>query len=288
MLEGFFQRNFHGKKSISISAARFEKALKDSRFGSLSPKEVLELYFREEMAGKKQRRQEEKQRWSHALEEIKEMYGETPVALWLMELEQEKNEFYFYLRKRYREAGKDKEEIKAVFRLGSRILNGLPYRQNTTEYLAVFAAMMTGNPHAFDDGEREGAFLRLLIQWDIVHRDILIDQSDIFPALQRQRLYLAAGILRDDMSNYAMLFGVRAWKKNGELHEGMNGFCHEKNPVQVPLSVIADWGRVECPGREIYIVENPSVFAMLCEKRAGKKGMYVHERAAKIKLSAGA
>ena len=27
VLEGFFQKNFHGKKSISISAARFEKAL---------------------------------------------------------------------------------------------------------------------------------------------------------------------------------------------------------------------------------------------------------------------
>ena len=32
VLEGFFQKNFHGKKSISISAARFEKALKESRF----------------------------------------------------------------------------------------------------------------------------------------------------------------------------------------------------------------------------------------------------------------
>ena len=271
VLEGFFQKNFHGKKSISISAARFEKALKDSRFASLSPKEVLELYFREEMAGKRQRQQEEEQRWSQALEEIREMYSQTPAAQWLLELEQEKNELYFYLRKRYREAGKNKEEIKAVFLLGSKILNGLPYRQNTTEYLAVFAAMMTGNPHAFDDGEREGAFLRLLIQWDIAHRDILIDQSDIFPALQKQRVYLAAGILRDDMSNYAMLFGVRAWKKNGELHEGMKGFCHEKNPVLVPLSVIADWGHVECQDQEIYIVENPAVFAMLCGKWTGKK-----------------
>lgn len=64
---------------------------------------MLELYFREEMAGKKQRRQEKEQRWSEALEEIKEMYGEPPAALWLMELEQEKSELYFYLRKRYRE-----------------------------------------------------------------------------------------------------------------------------------------------------------------------------------------
>ena len=37
VLEGFFQKNFHGKKSISISAAGFEKALKESRFEDFSP-----------------------------------------------------------------------------------------------------------------------------------------------------------------------------------------------------------------------------------------------------------
>ncbi len=271
VLEGFFQKNFHGKKSISISSARFEKALRDSRFDSLSPKEVLELYFREEMTGKRERQQAEEQRWNQALEEMRAVYSQTPAAGWLLELGQTKDEMYFYLQKRYREAGKDKEEIKKVLTLGSEILNKLPFHQDTTEYLAVFAARLTGNPHAFDDGEKEGAFLRLLIQWEIAHRGIPIERSDIFPALYRQRLYLAAGILRDDMSNYAMLFGVRAWKKNGELHEGMEGFFRERNPIQVPLSVIADWGCVECPNKEIYIVENPSVYAMLCGKWAGKK-----------------
>lgn len=32
-LEGFFGKNFHGKKSASISAAKFRKAWESSRFG---------------------------------------------------------------------------------------------------------------------------------------------------------------------------------------------------------------------------------------------------------------
>ena len=119
---------------------------------------------------------------------------------------------YFYLQKRYREAGKDKEEIKKVLELGCKVLNNFPYHQGNREYLAVFAARITGNPHAFDDGEREGVFLRMLIQWDLVHREIPVDRSEIFPALYRQRLYLAAGILRDDMSNCAMLCGIHGRK----------------------------------------------------------------------------
>ena len=271
VLEGFFQKNFHGKKSISISAARFEKALKESRFEDFSPKEVLELYFREEMTGKKEQQQSEEQRWNQVLKELGEVYQQTYGAKWLSDLGKCKEEMYFYLQKRYREVGKEKEEIKKLLELGCKVLNNFPYHQENREYLAVFAARMTGNPHAFDDGEKEGGFLRLLIQWDLAQREILVERSEIFPALYRQRLYLAAGILRDDMSNCAMLSGIRAWKKNGELHEGMEGFFREGNPVQVPLSVIADWGRVECPEDAIYIVENPSVYAMLCGKWAGKK-----------------
>ena len=271
VLEGFFQKNFHGKKSISISAARFEKALKESRFEDFSPKEVLELYFREEMTGKKEQQQSEEQRWNQVLKELGEVYQQTYGAKWLSDLGKCKEEMYFYLQKRYREVGKEKEEIKKLLELGCKVLNNFPYHQENREYLAVFAARMTGNPHAFDDGEKEGGFLRLLIQWDLAQREILVERSEIFPALYRQRLYLAAGILRDDISNCAMLSGIRVWKKNGELHEGMEGFFREGNPVQVPLSVIAEWGHVECPEDAIYIVENPSVYAMLCEKWSGKK-----------------
>ena len=39
-----------------------------------------------------------------------------------------------------------------TMRLGSEMYNHLPYRQDNKLYLAVFAAMLTGNPHAFDQG----------------------------------------------------------------------------------------------------------------------------------------
>lgn len=44
-LEGFLLRNYHGKKSASVSAESFEKALEGSRFAGISGKDMLELYF---------------------------------------------------------------------------------------------------------------------------------------------------------------------------------------------------------------------------------------------------
>ena len=134
-------------------------------------------------------------------------------------------------------------------------------------YLAVFAAMLTGNPHAFDNGTAAGNFLYQMIQMDLEIREIKIESSEIFPAYKRQKSYLTAGIMLDDISNYAMLYQVQAVKKDGNLHKGMEGFASEQHIVQVPLAVITEWESLHCPQDEIYIVENPSVLRYCVEKR---------------------
>ena len=126
--------------------------------------------------------------------------------------------------------------------------------------------MLTGNPHAFDNGTAAGNFLYQMIQMDMEIRKIKIESSEIFPAYKRQKSYLTAGIMLDDISNYAMLYQVEAVKKDGSFHKGMEGFASEQHIVQVPLAVITEWESLYCPQDEIYIVENPSVFAVLCGK----------------------
>ena len=274
-LEGFFQQNFHGQKSVSVSAARFEKALKSSRFDEISPKKLLEMYFGEEIFWKKEQKKEEALVWQNILQESQQDYAGTPAEGWICELQGQETEsktgMLTYLLKRYKEMGKDREEMKKLLHLAADIINRFPYRQGKQEYLAVFAAMLTGNPHAFDEGTKDGQLLYLLAEWDEKERGTQIEKSEIFPALQKQRQYFAVGILRDDISNYAMVSGIRVWKKDGGLHEGIEGFFREGDMVQVPLNVIAGWERVSCPEGTVYIVENPSVYALLCGKWKEKK-----------------
>ena len=47
---------------------------------------------------------------------------------------------------------------------------------------------------------------------------------------------------------------------------GVAGFQKEQDILQIPLGVITDWIEVRCLQQKILIVENPSVFAMLCGK----------------------
>lgn len=255
-LEGFFGKSFHGQKSVTVSAEKFRQALEASRYKTITPECLLENFFEEPLRGKQEQkllREREKEKiWQKFLNDYKGTAIERAAEL---------------LRNIVKDSdSQELAEWDRTMRLGSEMYSHLPYRQDNKLYLAVFAAMLTGNPHAFDNGTVAGNFLYQMIQMDLEIRKIKIEFSEIFPAYKRQKSYLMAGIMLDDISNYAMLYQVEAVKKDGNLHKGMEGFVSEQHIVQVPLAVITEWESLYCPQDEIYIVENPSVFAVLCGK----------------------
>lgn len=255
-LEGFFGKSFHGQKSVTVSAEKFRQALEVSRYKNMTPEWLLENFFEEPLLGKQEQkllRQQEKERiW----ENFRKSYEGMPIETVEESLENIVKD----------SENRELTEWERLLRLGAEMYNHLPYRQSEKLYLAVFAAMLTGNPHAFDNGTATGNFLYQIIQMDLEIREIKIESSEIFPAYKRQKSYLMDGIMLDDISNYAMLYQVQAVKKDGNLHKGMEGFASEQHIVQVPLAVITEWESLHCPQDEIYIVENPSVFAVLCGK----------------------
>ena len=255
-LEGFFGKSFHGQKSVTVSAEKFRQALKASCYKDIPPECLLENFFGGPLLGKQEqkllREQEKENIWQKFLKDYKGTEIEKAAEL---------------LRNIVKDSdSQELAEWDRALRLGAEMYNHLPYRQSDKLYLAVFAAMLTGNPHAFDNGTAAGNFLYQIIQMDLEIREIKIESSEIFLAYKRQKSYLMAGIMLDDISNYAMLYQVQAVKKDGNLHKGMEGFASEQHIVQVPLAVIAEWESLHCPQDEIYIVENPSVFAVLCGK----------------------
>ena len=254
-LEGFFGKSFHSQKSVTVSSEKFRQALETSRYKEITPECLLENFFEEPLLGRQEQKSLREQEKERIWEIFQRDYEGTPVETALESL-----------RSIVKDNGSQElAKWDKMLRLGAEIYNNLPYR-STKMYLAVFAAMRTGNPHAFDIGTADGNFLYQIIQMDLEIRRITVETSAIFPAYKRQKSYLLAGIMLDDVSNYTMLYQVQAVKKDGNYHKGMAGFAKEQHIVQVPLAVLTEWDALYCPQNEIYIVENPSVFAMLCGK----------------------
>lgn len=140
VLEGFFGQNFHGQKSITISAERFSKALCASRYADVSPEQLLQLYFGSVPISKKEQKENEEKKQQAIVAEFSQYCENTAAqSLILSLLELQKGSIK-----------KDLREWKRLLFLSADIIHSLPYRTSATEYLPVFAARLTRNPHAFD------------------------------------------------------------------------------------------------------------------------------------------
>ena len=183
-LEGFFGKSFHSQKSVTVSSEKFRQALETSRYKEITPECLLENFFEEPLLGRQEQKSLREQEKERIWEIFQRDYEGTPVETALESL-----------RSIVKDNGSQElAKWDKMLRLGAEIYNNLPYR-STKMYLAVFAAMRTGNPHAFDIGTADGNFLYQIIQMDLEIRRITVETSAIFPAYKRQKSYLLAGMM---------------------------------------------------------------------------------------------
>ena len=263
-LEGFFARSYHNQKMATISAQAFRRALEHTRFVELSPEEILEAFAGAPLSGKRAEESRRKaciaRCWKAAIGQ-QEAYADCEASRQLLhELRAvaEKEEpaissedvpsigaidntahtctseeavtaLYRQLMSGRQELVENKllcaltEDLHILVR-ALEILNRLCVEKRY-QYLPVFAAVLFGDPHRLDPGTRDAHLLQLLLQWLEIQRGVEADEMNSIPSLRRQARYLSAGILLDDVSNYAMLCGVEAIGRDGLVHAGMAGSC---------------------------------------------------------------
>ena len=131
------------------------------------------------------------------------------------------------------------------------------------QLLAVFAAGITGNPHYFDSGETAEKLLLLFLRARFGEEDI----RGLSSAEERNHLLYQAGILKDDLSNQVLAYGIHGWKQDGTLHEGIEGFVREREAIHLTLYTLGKIRRLQAQQEKIYVVENPAVFAVLINQQ---------------------
>ncbi len=292
MLEGFFGRSYRNQKSATISAKAFQKALTESRFAAISPEALLVGFHDAPLLGKREAEEQHREMlrccWQRAIAAQEELAKSVASRSLLQSLRTMSSA---------EAAGGDRTELAA---LQQQMLNGhqemseealltsltrqLAFlvralelldalrQQSHFQYLPVFAASLTGDPHALDAGSEKARLFGLLLEWLRAQAESPEEPMEA-AALRRQSLYFSAGILLDDVSNYAMLCGVEASCAGGARHSGMAGFAAAGEPVNVPLSVIAKWQHLHCRDNTLWIVENPVVYAALAEQWKGQRSL---------------
>lgn len=275
-LGGFFQKDYEGQKTVTISAAAMEKALADSRFAGLSWEEILQGYFGEELVGRKERKLQQDAERERYFAEIIETIPESPGSLWLGQVLQEKGEGYLLLMKHYRE---QPEKLRGSLLLLLQAIPRLPVlaaegKRYSHELLAVFAAETTGDPHFFDAGNLGEQLLVCFLKscfWESLLRNFSDSPYSSSRSLgemtaleEKAALFYGAGLLKDELSNHVLVYGISGIGKAGVLHRGIFGYLEQCEPLHLTLMTLGKLAQVvPRTGKRVYIVENPAVFAVL-------------------------
>ena len=262
-VSGFLMKDFTSEEEVRVSAKLFEKALLKSRFSSLTTLDIITHYFGIKLRTNKEKSEENEGKRAEYLAELTGYTDKAYIKEWLTGVFCTGADGAVVIARSY---NADKNELKIILQKLIKAIPMLPYFQGgkKKELLAVFAAQTAGNPHFFDDNTLAGnlltAFLRDYFRFGY--------EDDLSEAENRSNVLFKAGLIKDTLSNDVIVFGIRGRCVDGSLHQGMEGFLHQKEPVKLSLLTLANLEETftNSVDRRIYIVENPAVFSILISR----------------------
>ena len=262
-ISSFLMKDFTSEEEVRVSAKLFEKALLKSRFSSLTTLDILTRYFGIKLRTNKEKSEENEGKRVEYLAELTGYTDKAYIKEWLTGVFCTGADGAVVIARSY---NADKNELKIILQKLIKAIPMLPYFQGgkKKELLAVFAAQAAGNPHFFDDNTLAGnlltAFLRDYFRFGY--------EDDLSEAENRSKVLFKAGIIKDTLSNDVIAYGIRGRCVDGSLHQGMEGFLHQKEPVKLSLLTLANLEETftNSVDRRIYIVENPAVFSILISR----------------------
>ncbi len=248
VLRSLFKKNYL-QKSASFPVEKFISAFETTRYRGIDFEAVLSCYFGEKLSWKKDLRSQYEDEKSQYYDEIIHVVKGSPAALWLEDVLTNKNNAYSLLNLKYNE---DPEHLNGIL---IEVCNGLNQCVNQPEKvrLALFASQITKDPHAFDMN-RDGG--RLLLYALSAHYKLDYPQN----AEAQMELLYQAGLIYDEVSNYTICRGIRAFVGE-KIHSGWAGFADCSEPLHISLWNIGMIEGVSCVNSRVFVFENPTVFS---------------------------
>lgn len=231
---------------LKITYYQFEQKLKATRFENADFLNAIEILKKEKIYSKKQIRALHDQKFNQFKNAILKKLKDSKAYNWL--------DNYFLtdsFARRYFE--NDQIRYYNIINNVCNALNNLPVYVQSFELLALFAQQITKDPHYFD----EDLARDLLLKGICFEFNLTLETKS---SEEIAKVLYQAGILKDELSNYCYICHLLP---NGD-HPSWQGFYDEYEPWNINFYNIKKIKEnfITSP---IFIVENPSVFRILCD-----------------------
>lgn len=236
---------------FTISLLKIQKALDSSKFEGVTIIELLEEAYHIKLKSRKEINAEEDSLRTAYFMEVIEVFANTNAGSWIGEVIQTKSGCWPILARAYEQ---DKEDLAILLKHVLTAINQLPFSDLIR--LDVFAANITGDPHAFDDKRKEQVLLLAGIQY--------LNQCPYKVSLnaeEKSEVLLGVGLVRDDLFNFTFCFRFKAMSQ-GYTHNGWLGFYKSYEVLSITLNNLKNIDTIQAE-RKVFVIENPSVFSAL-------------------------
>ena len=280
---------------LVLELARFDRALRASRFGCTLP-ELLQAYFGTPLITRPAWRQARTLGWQRLLEEVEQearLLGDPlPLRWWAAVRNGQASRSQAWVRRAFEGAAGEALErsgelasaggsaagafgggassgggdalLREAIRTVLKALASLPGPRGRQETLPVFAAALTGDPHALDPDRAAGRLLERALA-DLLPELGFHGSGPDSPAMRREAVLAAAGLARDDLSSVVLVAHLgSATLADGRPDPLVAGAREAAVPVAYPLRAVRRWAAVGSSER-VFVVENPSVFGLLAQ-----------------------
>lgn len=257
VLSSHFRKDYYGQKSAQVSVLDFEKSLGDTRFSSLSLKDILEAYFNEPLTGKKDDERVFKLQLNHFIGRLFSEFPSGKARLWLERLDDGSAAGVRTVVQRFSQV-EERDMLYYYLRCVCKALDALPKDKGHKKRMPVFSSQITKNPHGFDLGTFCGnMFLNALCT--------VYDIKEPKDSIEKAQIYYRAGILIDEISNFVTISGLLAFQGK-HLNSVWKAAFDSKQVLQVPLLNLNKVDKVESPIKKVFVIENPGVFGTIIDK----------------------
>ncbi|MEW5922135.1 MAG: TIGR02679 family protein [Bacillota bacterium] len=252
VLSGFLGRDCRDHAEVEIKLQEVDDILQQSRFDITLP-EFLPLYFGAEILPNKEAALLKSRKWSVFFAGLQEQTLTTVTRDWLAELAAGRGTGYRTVLALYRHSEHQTADLlKACIEAMDRLVQFPGRRQR----LPVFAAGLTGDPHALDLDKPLG---RLLFSG--LHHMYRLSETE-YGAEKRKVLFSRAGLEEDDVSSNVIVAGLQV--QSGDPREPVfTASAAAASPLLLPLRFMEQptgWLPLT-----VYTLENPAVFSAILD-----------------------
>ena len=247
---GSIDQKLYSSKSGSLSVKKFITYISSGKFEDIDFLQVLNLYFGKELVSRKTiRAHKEKEKELYFNDQLNSLKGDG-TKKWFSQVLSTKKFGYTLLLKNYTVSPKAlKKDLKfldhALQYIEDNPLGAIP--------LPAFSSLITRNSHYFDLGSKGG---KLLINALCFLREIPLVTS----AEEISTLLLSFGILKDEISNQVMTYGLLVQDENRVENPGYAWFRGQGEPLALTAYNLKSLQIVQGTKDKAFVFENPAVF----------------------------